>query len=511
MASSAAAAGRGCAARSAALRRCQPMTPQTTLSAAPLPVADPVHVLKRWLATNGAQSDEPVLAVSSTDDGEPQWPLAVEFSTPGPLGLSLGPVDSGAGLALGVVGVESGGAAHKLGRGRVKPGLIVTSVSGLSTAGESPAAVMARVKASGRPLGLAFTPMAVLPRHSSGLRQQQRVLSDVPLVHSHLRDPKYRVLPARKWDGSVTYLQEENVDIVFVGQHIRDFQSIPRGILVNQFVNESCFTSKMLIQELLLRQRGATGRPAWLPEQYVLPLQLSALRQAWEHRQSAKQENSWIVRPIAGARSEGVWVTSDWSRLHAFVDKDDDDDDENDDDGRSNGGGDAGGGARTIVSKYVARPGTIDGRKFDLRFYVMVKRAGPSEDAAEVYCHKQYYCRRALMPWQPLSGCTTTQQPEPEPEHNIRQQNRGENNVSSGQDEQQQEHEEEYMIARHLTVHSYVPGVKVFYDEEPPPAGSHEQQHQVFYSRAEFERRWNNEHQDNVDCDLGTAHGTLLS
>jgi hypothetical protein len=51
-----------------------------------------------------------------------------------------------------------------------------------------------------------------------------------------------------RWDGTVAQLAAESVDVLYIGRHVADFQALPASVLVNQFVGESCVTSKLLIQ-----------------------------------------------------------------------------------------------------------------------------------------------------------------------------------------------------------------------------------------------------------------------
>ena len=419
--------------------------------------ADPLHVLKSWLAINGCQTraastDQPqtssAQAAMESSMSAPAakvqnsaWPRHIRFSQPGPLGLSLGTVDGcGAGgrTRLGVVAVKPGSTAAKTAGDWLQPGLVVVSVAGQTTDQEDATITLQRIKSAVRPLDMSFDRVN---QQASGWSTSAsaddhkvfRVLSDIPLVHTHLNtNSRFVVLPARKWQGTGKELDE--CEILFLGRRIQDFEAIPRRVQINQFVNDCCVTSKLLMHDMVLRhwvpEREQTHRPEWLPEQYVLPLQLDSLRLAWRERAVKCQDNSWIVRPAAGARSEGVWITNDWSRLQSSSDSFES--------------------ARSaIASKYVEHPATIDGRKFDLRFYVMVTRAGAATGAAQVCCHREYYCRRAILPWRTDAVGTN---------------------------------DKCFPAAQHLTVHCYASDPKL-------------RQAQVFYSRAEFESRWEAEHQ----------------
>ena len=81
------------------------------------------------------------------------------------------------------------------------------------------------------------------------------------------------------------------------------------------------------------------------PETFVLPNQFDDF---YEHYKFLKKEfpekNMWIIKPAAGARGKGIYVT-------------DDVDDINED-------------SSNVVSRYITNPLLINGFKFDLRIYV---------------------------------------------------------------------------------------------------------------------------------------------
>eukprot|EP01045_Picozoa_sp_COSAG04_P000743 COSAG04_NODE_20_length_39202_cov_9.993530_13_plen_264_part_00 len=201
--------------------------------------ADARQVLKQWLANHGAQDDAEAARLARQAQQQRQDPsggqhegAAVELviAEQGKLGLGLGPAEGPAAPALQIVSIAADGLAARAAEGRLRVGMVVAAVGGSDCGGAEPSAVLGRIKAAGRPLALRFATPAQPQREGGALR----VLSDLPLVHSHLRHPAFTILPHRQWDGTVSQLESEGVDVLFVGRHVADFQQIPRRVLVNQ-------------------------------------------------------------------------------------------------------------------------------------------------------------------------------------------------------------------------------------------------------------------------------------
>lgn len=103
-----------------------------------------------------------------------------------------------------------------------------------------------------------------------------------------------------------------------------------------------------------------------MPETYCLPDQFDEF---YEHYKAANKEypgkNLWIVKPAAGARGKGIYVTSD-------IDDVDED-------------------SSNVVSRYISNPLLINGYKFDLRIYVWVT----SYEPLRIYVYKEGLVRFA--------------------------------------------------------------------------------------------------------------------
>lgn len=93
--------------------------------------------------------------------------LAVEFSGPGPLGLSFRGGRPGEGADVVVAQVASDGAAA----GRVQPRLVLRKVQGVSVVGKTHDEVISSIRQAGRPLTLVFSPAesSSAPAEASGL------------------------------------------------------------------------------------------------------------------------------------------------------------------------------------------------------------------------------------------------------------------------------------------------------------------------------------------------------
>lgn len=83
-------------------------------------------------------------------------------------------------------------------------------------------------------------------------------------------------------------------------------------------------------------------------------------------RQKAGADNTWIVKPTKMARSMDTWVTNNVEQICRLVET-----------------------GPKIAQKYIERPITFSGRKFDLRYCVLLKSLMP----LELYLTDEFYIR----------------------------------------------------------------------------------------------------------------------
>lgn len=103
----------------------------------------------------------------------------------------------------------------------------------------------------------------------------------------------------------------------------------------------------------------------FIPETYVLPKEFGEFFNSFKRREEdiSINDNLWIVKANALSRGRGIYLVDDPSQVSLET--------------------------PVIVSKYIANPLLIKGRKFDLRLYVAVT----SFDPLRIYLYKEGLAR----------------------------------------------------------------------------------------------------------------------
>ncbi|OHT06806.1 Tubulin-tyrosine ligase family protein [Tritrichomonas foetus] len=163
-----------------------------------------------------------------------------------------------------------------------------------------------------------------------------------------------------------TETKEIDEALLIVGSALEDekVSTLKVGQKTNHYMKTFSLGSKEGYHKLMENVTAHTGsRPNYYPESYLIPAELTELRENFE------TSDLWIAKPAGGARGQGIQVVTDIPKLRP--------------------------GRRMIVQKYIKDPLLINGLKFDLRFYVAV----PSLDPLRVYIFDNGLVRLATLPY----------------------------------------------------------------------------------------------------------------
>ncbi|BDA45757.1 Tubulin-tyrosine ligase-like protein 12 [Coccomyxa sp. Obi] len=205
--------------------------------------------------------------------------------------------------------------------------------------------------------------------------KQMTVWADYPLVKDRLTAPAFRIIDDR-----------EAADIIVTSTPVKDFKALPINQLVNQFPFEACLIRKDLLPQSLRRfhaaamdvgaQAAPSGDlsadivPSWFPTTYDLATEVHFFLQDYKKRAEAGQDNHWVVKLAQGTHSTDVCLTNCAELIVRY---------------REAPGGDR------VVQKYITKPVLYEGRKMDLRVYLVVR----SFAEADAYLYRQWYARVA--------------------------------------------------------------------------------------------------------------------
>ncbi|RWW15606.1 hypothetical protein GW17_00020536 [Ensete ventricosum] len=136
-----------------------------------------------------------------------------------------------------------------------------------------------------------------------------------------------------------------------------------------------------ILCEFVLTYRPCTqaqGRPEWLQPTYNLETQLSQLIGDYFVRKQDALNNLWILKPWNMARTIDTTVTEDLSAIIRLMET-----------------------GPKICQKYIEHPALFKGRKFDLRYIVLVRSMDPVQiflfDVFWVCCEFPWLFIRAMM------------------------------------------------------------------------------------------------------------------
>ncbi|KAL7136862.1 hypothetical protein ABFS83_10G058000 [Erythranthe nasuta] len=195
-----------------------------------------------------------------------------------------------------------------------------------------------------------FSPLPVLPSASNSLLHSDRsvlhVYADIPQVEELLTRPEF-----------VITTEPKNADIVWTSEQVDDEMKKAVGLndqqYVNQFPFEACIVMKHHLAETVQK---AHGTPEWLQPTYNLETHLTQLVGDYHTRERDGADNLWILKPWNMARTIDTTVTQNLSAIIRLMET-----------------------GPKICQKYIEHPALFKGKKFDLRYIVLVRSMNPLE------------------------------------------------------------------------------------------------------------------------------------
>ncbi|GAB2219246.1 hypothetical protein Drorol1_Dr00006879 [Drosera rotundifolia] len=184
------------------------------------------------------------------------------------------------------------------------------------------------------------------------------VYTDNPQVEEWLTRPEF-----------VTTSNPKEADIIWTSMQIDEDTRKAVGITneqyINQFPYEACLVMKHHLAETI---QQAYGSPQWLQPTYDLEKHLAELIGDYFVRQRDNADNLWILKPWNMARTIDTTVTSNLSAIIRLMET-----------------------GPKICQKYIEHPALFRGKKFDLRYIVLVRSMNP----LEIFLYDAFWVRLA--------------------------------------------------------------------------------------------------------------------
>ncbi|KAF9408587.1 Tubulin--tyrosine ligase-like protein 12, partial [Podila epigama] len=199
-------------------------------------------------------------------------------------------------------------------------------------------------------------------------------------------DRKVRLYTTTEWVSTNCKLEnvelvdsEDDADLLWFSQDFKDFDKLGKGQKINQFENESCVTFKHNLAALV---KSAYGQVAWSSTTYNLATELDAFVGHYFWNQEHGHRNLWICKPWNLARGLQITIQEELGPLVRLRDT-----------------------GPKIAQEYIQTPVLYEGRKFDLRYIVLVKSSFKDEQDPsqgyeyQVMVYKMFWIRLANQPF----------------------------------------------------------------------------------------------------------------
>ncbi|XP_010416704.1 PREDICTED: tubulin--tyrosine ligase-like protein 12 isoform X3 [Camelina sativa] len=197
-------------------------------------------------------------------------------------------------------------------------------------------------------------------RHSDG--SPLLVYTDLPQVEEFLTRPEFVITNEPK-DAHILWTS------VQVDEELKKEVGITDDQYINQFPFEACLVMKHHLAETI--QMGY-GSPKWLQPTYNLETQLSQFIGDYCVRKRDQMNNLWILKPWNMARTIDTSITDNLSAIIRMMET-----------------------GPKICQKYIEHPALFKGKKFDLRYIVLVRSINP----LEIYLTEIFWVRLSNNPY----------------------------------------------------------------------------------------------------------------
>ncbi|CAE5964467.1 unnamed protein product [Arabidopsis arenosa] len=197
-------------------------------------------------------------------------------------------------------------------------------------------------------------------QHSDG--SPLLVYTDLPQVEEFLTRPEFVITNEPK-DADILWTS------VQVDEELKKEVGITDDQYLNQFPFEACLVMKHHLAETI--QMGY-GSPKWLQPTYNLETQLSQFIGDYCVRKRDQLNNLWILKPWNMARTIDTSITDNLSAIIRMMET-----------------------GPKICQKYIEHPALFKGKKFDLRYVVLVR----SIDPLEIYLTEIFWVRLSNSPY----------------------------------------------------------------------------------------------------------------
>ncbi|BBH08212.1 tubulin-tyrosine ligase [Prunus dulcis] len=172
------------------------------------------------------------------------------------------------------------------------------------------------------------------------------VYTDIPQVEELLTRPEF-----------VITTDPKDAEIIWTCTQVDEDMKKATGITDNQYINqfpfEACIVMKHHLAETIQK---AHGFPEWLQPTYNLETHLSQLIGDYCVRKRDGLNNLWILKPWNMARTIDTTVTGNRSAIIRLMET-----------------------GPKICQKYIEHPALFQGKKFDIRYIVLVRSMNPLE------------------------------------------------------------------------------------------------------------------------------------